>query len=401
VNSISARTPFDQRILTVLGAFLIQFMTIGLLFSYGLFFKHFELEYGWSRTLLSSSMSIAFFLSGVLAFFAGHLSDQFGPRLVLIVTGIMGSAGYVLLSGVTAPWQLFVVFSLFIGLGLATHDVVTLSTIAKLFDKRRGIMTAVVKVGTASGQMSVPPLAAGLIALYDWRLALIILGIGGAVVLVVGALLMKNPVAHSTGGQKTEVTGIPFADARKSPVFWMICAIQFSFFITLSTIPLHIVIHGMDLGMSPVMAASLLSVMAGASVIGRLSVGGLIDRLGGRRALILCFVPLIASLLAFVFISAPWALFAGVAVYGVGHGGFFTVTSPTIAQYFGLKAHGKIFGLVLFFGMFGGALGPILAGRVFDMTSSYDAAFITLATLAAVGLILSIRLPASGLNKAS
>ena len=88
----------DQRILTVLGAFFVQFMTIGLLFAYGLFFKNFEVEYGWSRTLLSSSMSIAFFLSGVLAFFGGYLSDRFGPRLVLIVSGLMGSAGYVLLS---------------------------------------------------------------------------------------------------------------------------------------------------------------------------------------------------------------------------------------------------------------------------------------------------------------
>ncbi|MBT3790515.1 MAG: MFS transporter [Alphaproteobacteria bacterium] len=383
----------DQRILTVLGAFFVQFMTIGLLFAYGLFFKNFEVEYGWSRTLLSSSMSIAFFLSGVLAFFGGYLSDRFGPRLVLIVSGLLGCTGYVLLSQITEPWHLVVVFGLFIGVGLATHDVVTLSTIAKLFEKRRGIMTAVVKVGTATGQMVVPLVAAFLIALYDWRLALIILGIGGAVVLVVAAFLMKNPAAKNTNGVQADVPGTSFADARKSPVFWMICAIQFCFFITLATIPLHIVIHGMDLGMTPAVAASLLSVMGGASIIGRLSVGGLIDRIGGKRALIFCFLPLIASLLAFYAISVPWMLFVGVAVYGVGHGGFFTVTSPTIAQYFGLKAHGKLFGLVLFFGMFGGGLGPILGGRVFDMTGSYGPAFLTLASLAAVGLILSLRLP--------
>jgi MFS family permease len=385
----------DQRILTVLGAFFVQFMTIGLLFAYGLFFKNFEVEYGWSRTLLSSSMSIAFFLSGVLAFFGGYLSDRFGPRLVLIVSGLMGSAGYVLLSQITEPWHLVVVFGLFIGVGLATHDVVTLSTIAKLFDKRRGIMTAVVKVGTATGQMAVPPAAAILIALYDWRLALIILGIGGAVVLVSAALLMKSPVAKSTGGQPTNVPGIPFTEARKSVVFWMICIIQFSFFTTLATIPLHIVIHGMDLGMSGAVAASLLSVMGGASIIGRVTVGGLIDRIGGKRALIFCFLPLIASLVAFSAISVPWMLFVCVAVYGVGHGGFFTVTSPTIAQYFGLKAHGKLFGLVLFFGMFGGAFGPILGGRVFDMTGSYGPAFLTLASLATVGLVLALRLPAT------
>jgi len=243
--------------------------------------------------------------------------------------------------------------------------------------------------------MSVPPFAAFLIALYDWRLALMILGIGAAVVLVVAALLMKSPVASSSSGAPIDVPGTTFIDARKSSNFWMICAIQFSFFITLSTIPLHIVIHGMDLGMTPAMAASLLSVMGGASIVGRLGVGGLVDRIGGRRALIFCFVPLIISLLAFLSISTPWILFVGVAVYGIGHGGFFTVTSPTIAQYFGLKAHGKIFGFVLFFGMAGGACGPILAGRIFDVTNSYGPAFMTLAGMAAVGMLLAWRLPAA------
>lgn len=115
--------------------------------------------------------------------------------------------------------------------------------------------------------------------------------------------------------------------------------------------------------------------MGAASVAGRLSVGALVDRISGRRALILCFVPLIASLLAFLFISAPGALFAAVAVYGFAHGGFFTVMSPTVAEYYGLQAHGAIFGFVLFFGAIGGAAGPILAGRIFDLTDSYDPAF--------------------------
>ncbi len=128
---------------------------------------------------------------------------------------------------------------------------------------------------------------------------------------------------------------------------------------------------------------------------GRLSVGALVDRIGGRRALILCFVPLIASLLAFLFISAPWVLFAAVAVYGFAHGGFFTVMSPTVAEYFGLQAHGAIFGLVLFFGTIGGAGGPILAGRIFDLTDSYAPAFTALAALATLGLALVLRLPSS------
>ena len=395
MHSFSAITHLDKRYLIVLGACLTQFMVIGLLFSYGLFFKYFEVEFGWSRTLLSSGMSFAFIVMGVLAFFCGRLSDRYGPRLVLAVSGTLCGIGYALLSQVTQPWQLFVIFGLFIGVGMATHDVVTLSTIAREFRRRRGIMTGVVKVGTAAGQMTVPPTAAFLIAIYDWRLALMILGVAAVALLLVAALLMKSSPASAGSGKETDAAGSSLREARRTRTLWMICAIQFSFFSTVTTIPLHIVVHGMDLGMTPALAAILLSVLAAASVVGRLSVGALVDRIGGRRALILCFVPLIASLLAFLSISEPWALFAAVPIYGFAHGGIFTVMSPTVAEYYGLQAHGAIFGFVLFFGAIGGAAGPILAGSIFDLMNSYDPAFATLAVLAALGLALVLKLPSS------
>jgi MFS family permease len=395
VRSFSTITHLDNRYLIVLGACLTQFMVIGLLFSYGLFFKYFEVEFGWSRTLLSSCVSFAFIVMGVLAFFCGRLSDRYGPRLVLAVSGTLCGIGYALLPQVTQPWQLFVIFGLFIGVGMATHDVVTLSTIAREFRRRRGIMTGVVKVGTAAGQMTVPPIAAFFIAIYDWRLALMILGIAAVVLLLIAAFLMKSPPVSAGLGKGTDATGSGLQEARRTRTLWMICAIQFSFFSTVTTIPLHIVVHGMDLGMTPALAAILLSVLAAASVVGRLLVGALVDRIGGRRALILCFVPLIASLLAFLSITTPWALFAAVPIYGFAHGGFFTVMSPTVAEYYGLQAHGAIFGFVLFFGTIGGAAGPILAGRIFDLTNNYDLAFATLAVLAALGLALVLKLPSS------
>lgn len=396
VYGSSAVTRLDKRYLIVAGACLTQFTVIGLLFSYGLFFKAFEAEFGWSRTLLSSCTSFAFMVMGVLAFFAGRLSDRYGPRLVLAVAGILCGLGYALLSQVTQPWQLFAIFGLFIGVSLGTHDVATLSTIARQFRQRRGIMTGVAKVGTAAGQMTVPPAAAFLIAIYDWRSALIVLGIAAVALLLVAASLMPGPPAAAGPGGAAEAAGVRFQEARRGRTLWMICAIQFSFFAAVTTIPLHIVVHGMDLGMAPALAAALVSVIGATSVAGRLTVGALVDRIGGRRALMVCFAPLIASLLAFLVVSAHWVLFVAVAVYGFAHGGFFTVVSPTVAEYFGLRAHGAIFGLVLFSGTIGGAAGPILAGRAFDLTDSYAPAFIALAVLAALGLALALRLPRPG-----
>jgi len=385
----------DPRYAVVLGACLTQFMVIGLLFAYSLFFKTFEEEFGWSRTTLSAAASVAFLVMGVMATPLGHLSDRYGPKPVLAMTGLLHGLGFTLLSQVTEPWHLFLIFGVFIGLGMSTHDVVTLSTVARWFDKRRGMMTGVVKTGTAAGQMAMPLIAAFLIAGWGWRTATLTLGIGAAFFLLAGALLMKVPAAHAA--TVPTVSTAPAGGLKsiaRNRVFWTLCAIQFLFLPALTTVPLHIPVHGMDLGMSAASAAALLSTIAGASVAGRLAIGAFADRIGGKRGFILCFLPLIVSLLAlFVVDDKPWMLFAIALFYGFGHGGLFTIVAPTIADYFGTRAVGAIFGAVVFFGTIGGAIGPILAGRIFDTTGSYMPAFMTLAGMAMFGLLLVLSLP--------
>ncbi len=393
---MTAPARIDPRYLIVFGACLTQFTVIGLLFSYGLFFKVFEDEFGWSRTFLSSVNSLAFLVMGVLAIFGGRLNDRFGPRVVLSVTGVLYGFGFAMISQVSAPWHLVAIFGIFIGLGMSTHDVATLSTVARWFQNRRGMMTGVVKVGTAAGQVALPPLAALLIAGFGWRAAVVALGVAAAALLLLAAQSMKMPPAVSREGAAPVREGATFAEARRGRTFWKLCAIQFLFFPTLTTVPLHIVVHGMDLGMTAALAAGLLSTMGAASVVGRLTIGAFSDRIGGRKAYALCFLPLIASLFAFLLIGSYWPLFAAVALYGFGHGGFFTIVSPTIAEYFGTRAHGSIFGVVVFFGTIGGAIGPILAGWVFDSVGGYDWAFATLAAFAGLGLALALSLPRLG-----
>ena len=143
----------DPRYAVVAGACLTQFVIVGLMFSYSIFFKTFEEEFGWSRTTLSAALSLAFVMMGLLAGVMGHLGDRLSPRLMLAINGILYGLGFALISQVSEPCQLFARFAIFIGLGMSTHDVVTLSTVARYFDKRRGIMTGVVKTGTAAGQI--------------------------------------------------------------------------------------------------------------------------------------------------------------------------------------------------------------------------------------------------------
>ena len=102
----------DIRYLIVFGACLTQFTVIGLLLSYGLFFKTFEIEFGWSRTLMSSGSSLAFLVMGGGAAFGGKLCDRYGPRLLLAFTGTICGLGFILLSQINQAWHLIIVFGL-------------------------------------------------------------------------------------------------------------------------------------------------------------------------------------------------------------------------------------------------------------------------------------------------
>ncbi len=382
----------DPRYSVVAGACLTQFTVIGFLFGFGVFFAELERSLGWSRTMLSFGTSLAFLAMGTFAIVAGRLNDRFGPRIVLTAAGLSYGTGIVLMSMVGAPWQYFLLFGTLIGAGFAAHDVVTLSTIAGWFDKRRGIMTGIVKTGTALGQVAVPPVAAALILAYGWRPAMLIIGLIAGVILVLAAQLMRRP-EPADHPEAVARSGQSYTEARRTRVFWMICAMQFLFFPTLMTVPTHLAVHGQDLGMSPETSALLLSLMGAASIAGRLAIGGIADRFGGRAAYSVALLGLGISLLGLTVITGHAALFANTILYGFAHGALFVVVSPTVSRYFGMRAHGAIFGMVVFFGTIGGSVGPTLAGWVYDTWGSYNPAFITLAAATGLAIVIAQILP--------
>ena len=352
----------DRRYLIVLGALLVQSVTIGCMFAYGVFFTVLESEFGWSRTQLSTATALAFLSMGCMAIVTGRLNDQIGPRWVIAVTGTCTGVAYLLMYFLTSPWQLYVIYGVRVGLGLAAHDVVTLSTVAKWFPRRRGLMSGVVKVGAAGGQMLVPLVAIALINSVGWRLAFVAFGVGAVILLLMASWLigLKPVQAQHISTSNTQYNGLSFSEARRSRQFWIMCAMQFCFFSSLSAIPTHIVPHGVDSGMTAAAAATLLSAIAASSILGRLLVGASADKLGGQAAYIICLSGLSLSLGSLLLISDPLYLYFFAIVYGFSHGGLFTAVSPTVAEYFGMRAHGVIFGMIVFFGTLGGSSMPIV-----------------------------------------
>ncbi len=388
----------------VAAGFTIQAVCIGALFAYGVFFKEIQAEFGWSRATISGASSLALLMMGAAGVLAGRLNDRIGPRILIAVSAVFLGLGYLLLSRIQSPWQLYVVFGILAGIGFSTHDVITLSTVARWFDKRRGAMSGIVKVGTGSGQLLGPMLATLLLAVFGWRYSNVIIGAAILVALLLVAQLMRRDPQDmgllpdgrisKSYGWNGKVTGqsLTLKEAVRIEQFWTICITEFAIFFCLFTIVVHIVPHARDLGLAPAYAAGVLSTIGGVSIVGRIVMGAANDRIGGKRALVICIIMLFCSFVWLQLASTAWMLFLFAVIYGFAHGGFFTVVSPMVAEWFGTGSHGMLFGIVLFCGTLGGSVGPLVAGRIFDVTGSYQMVFLILTGLTVIGFALMMRL---------
>jgi len=384
----------------VAACFCMQAVSVGAMISYSVFFKHLLDEFGWSRTFISGASSVVMFTMGAMGILFGRLNDRFGPRRILLLSGICLAGGFLLMATLQAGWHLYVFYGLMVGVGMSTHDIVTLSTIARWFRKRRGMMTGLVKAGTGTGQFFVPLMASALIAAVGWRSTYVVIGLMVlAVYLVAARLVRRSPEemgltpdgVPGNGDLAAQTDGVLLGQALRTPQFWLCCLSYFCVVFGAMTILVHIVMHATDMGMAEGRAAGVVSTIGILSIAGRVTMGTLADRIGSRRTFLLCFCIFIVALLWLQVATRGWMLFAFAVVYGFAHGGFYTVLSPTIAELFGLRAHGAIFGIAYFWGTLGGAIGPVVAGRIFDVQQSYSLDFWLLAGLAVVGMLLMLR----------
>ena len=378
-----------RKVNVVVGSFLTQFIIVGMLFTYGVLMTELEKEFGWSRTVLSSIGAAGWLAWGIFAIPGGYLNDRYGPKIVLGVNGFIFGIGFILFSKSSEVWHLFLIFIFFIGTGLSTHDISTLSTIAKWFDTKRGLMTSIAKIGTAMGQMVMPPLIAFLIVSFGWRTATIYLGIAASIGLILAASLMSNP---NTPSRKLPNEKANLQVLNKK-VFNLLAFCQFCIFFAMFTTMTHIAAHGLNVGLSLKDSALLLSTIGFASIFGRLSIGILADRLGGKKTYIVCLFPMTIALVTIPFAENILFIYILLCFYGFSHGGHFTITPFIIAENFGLKNLGGIFGKITFFGAIGSVTGPILAGTIFDLTRSYYYAFLLVGTLALISIFSLTYLP--------
>jgi MFS family permease len=387
----------------VVASFFVQGIGIGSYIAYGVFFKPLVTEFGWSRATISGASSMAFLMMGFLGILVGNLNDRFGPRILMTLSAIFFGCSYLLLSQIDAAWQLYLFYGLVGGIGLSAVDVIPLTTTARWFLSRRGIMTGFVKAGTGAGQMMMPFLAGLFITSLGWRTAAVIIGVTALLLLVgAGQLMRRDPAqmgqfpdghkGRNKGNRPSLEGGLTLKEATRNPQFWMLCTINLLAASCMLTILVHIVAHATDMGIHTLKAAGVLATIGGVSMAGRLGVGFTIDRIGAKKCLLGCLVLLIVSFLWLNISDTMWMLYLFAPLYGIAHGGIFTVMSPIVAEFFGIRSHGALFGIVAFTGTVGGSVGPVMAGLAYDITQSYHLIFMVLVGLAAVGLLLTLLL---------
>lgn len=375
------------------------------LFSFGIFLTPVTSEFGWERGAFSLAVSIALLGSGLLGIITGRLSDKYGPRFLVTAGGLLVGTGFLLMSRVTALWQVYLIFGFLIAVGSSALVVPIVSTIPRWFAAKRGVAMGLTFSGMAIGAMIGPVLTQSLISGQGWRGGYLALGLVSLVLTpLVAQVLRRNPERigvrpygedHSPPGElavETAKADLSLGQAMRTSRFWLLGSMLFCIFFVHQMMMTHLAPYAIDIGIAPAAAATVVSAVGAANLVGRNLAGFLSDRAGARRYLTVSLLVLTLALVWLLLTKDLWMLFLFAAIYGVAQGGFPISHTLALGNLFGLRYLGAIMAGMLVMGSLGGSLGAPLAGSIFDSRGSYNTAFAIALVLGTVALILSFLL---------
>lgn len=400
-NSLNTKKKgiFYGYVIVALG-FIINTVLMGTLYTFSVFFEPLTTEFGWTRAATSGVFSTYMVLHGFLYIVTGKLNDRFGPRIVMSGCAFFVGLGYILMSFSGELWHLYLFYGVIIAVGMSGGYVPLTSTVTRWFanSKKRGLMVGISVAGVGMGTMIFPPLATWLISTYGWQTSYVVIGIASFVIIMTaGQFLKRAPVQmvqSSADGINidTQQQGFSLQKAVKKRQFWLLSAAYFGFGFLLQSIMVHLIMHTTDLGMTPSAASSLFIAIGGASILARVSMGGAADKIGNVKIMVGSFF-LMGLSIAWLFIAKDvWAFYLFAVAFGAGYGGLVSSQSPIVADLFGMKSHGIILGVIVSIITLGSAVGPLVAGKIYDTNESYTIAFIICVVFAILGIILGLLL---------
>jgi MFS family permease len=369
-----------------------------LIYSFGIFLKPLQAQFGWPRETLGTAFACASFTLGLCSPPLGHLLDRYGPRRVILAcVTVFGCALGSLAFLTPHRAHLFAVFVVIGAVGNGTAQMGYARAVSTWFQTRRGLALGVMMAGSAGGAILVPVVCQSLIAAYGWRVTYAVFGLLAlAVGLPLAAFFVhEKPGTRDVRGLVTQ-SGTGVREAMRHRAFWIIAATLFLAAMSTTGTVTHLAALLNDRGISPRQASYALSALGAASLCGRLVTGWLLDRFfGARVGMVLLFLNTLALWVLATAKTAPYGI-AGAALLGFSMGGESDVTPYLLARYFGLRSLATLYGFTWTAYAISAAAGSILLGRAFDKTGSYQTLLIELSVLMALAGVLMIALPRYG-----
>ena len=385
----------------VLAAFIVQIVGWMMYSAYGVFFGPMITEFGWMRAVTSGPYSLYLVIQGLLSIVMGRINDRFGPRVVTIACGSSLGLGYLLLSQISDIWQLYLFFGVLVGIGMACIWVPLLSTVSRWFVRRRALMCGIISAGFVASIAVMPLVAGWLVSIYGWRESYIIFAVITLVIVIGASLLMKrdpcqmglSPYGRNepTGANlNLQLSGLSLQQAIYTRQLWLLSGVYVLFLLSFAAYAVHIVIHATGLGISLASAANILVISGAVSFPGGIILAGASDKIGGRLVLSISCMLLVIASLCLQFADGLWMFYLFAIIFTLGYASGVALMSTIVAELFGTSSHGVILGVVNFSATIGCTVGPVLTGYIFDVTGSYQVAFLVCAAVSLIGLIITL-----------
>lgn len=383
------------------------FMAVGIgFYAFGVLFLPWEQEFGWSRTAISGAFSLAYIAWGLAGPFLGRLTDIYGARRVMVLGALTMGLGLFLLSRTSEQWHLYVSFTVInIGAAAIAHIPVGY-TISKWFVRKRGLAMGLTMTGMGIGGSIVVPVTNYLIQSVGWRTALIVWAVVvWAALIPLTALVLRsrpedmglladNQLPVVSGGAVSQTAtiatpseGLSSGQALRSGVFWAVTIAYMLVFMAQVGLMAHQIPYFSSI-IPAAAAAVALSITAFMSSLGKIIFGFLADRIAARYVLTLGFsMSVVGTVLLLTTGSVPQAFLAG-GMLGLASAAPTVIQPLLIGSYFGMRSMATILGFMMAIATFGTAVGPIVAGYIYDMSKSYQWAFTAFLVAFIMGITL-------------
>lgn len=366
-------------------------------------------EFGWSRTTISTVISIGKLQSGIFGPLEGWAVDKFGPRRLMFIGIPILALGYVLLSTINTLAAFYMVYLLLITLGSnLSMGMPIIASVANWFKKRRGLAFGLAWSGVGLGGLFVP-LIGWMVDQLGWRDTSLYIGISLSIIgFPIAAVMRHHPEKygylpdgepHANAENKIDAeivtelgheSDFSAREALRSSTFWLLSLSIAARMLSSSGLALHMIPYLSGLGASTIGAAALAGSVSLMSIPGRFGLGLLSDHVNSRYLMSVCLAIIAVS---FIFISQASTItgtIPALIIYAVAQGGVAVIPQTMLADYFGRNSYATIQGLRGLIQMVGVLGGPILAGYIFDRTQSYNHAFELFAIAAVISMVLML-----------